>query len=407
MIQCFLNQTYPREKMEWIIVDDGTDKVEDIIKAANIPQITYIYLPKKVSLGEKRNITHKHATGSIIVYMDDDDYYPPERVSHAVETLQANPQALCAGSSEMYVYFKHINKMYQSGPFGPNHATAASFAFRKELLNETRYNDAAALAEEKVFLKDYTVPFAQLDPLKTILVFSHEQNSFDKKTLLAHGDNPVFKESNKTVPMFIRTRAEKPIMEFFLKDIDNLLKNYSPGNPENKPDVLKQLKEIAAERANMIQNQGNVPKIMIQRPGEPPAELSLEQIVQLLQQQQEHINQLTKTIQDQANTIEELTNKTPIIAKISGREAVGDRENSGERSSKEFPDKPTGLSQKNTADLDVSIAKISGREAVGDRENSGERSSKEFTEPPANLQPSISNIHRFSKTEPEVHVSIN
>ena len=361
MIQCFLNQTYPREKMEWIIVDDGTDKVEDIIKAANIPQITYINLPKKVSLGEKRNITHKYATGSIIVYMDDDDYYPPERVSHAVETLQANPQALCAGSSEMYVYFKHINKMYQSGPFGPNHATAASFAFRKELLNETRYNDAAALAEEKVFLKDYTVPFAQLDPLKTILVFSHEQNSFDKKTLLSHGQNPVFKESNKTVPMFIRNRFEKPIMEFFLKDIDNLLKNYSPGDPVHKPDVLKQLKEIEAERAQMMQNHGNVPKIMIQKPGEPPVELSLEQIVQLLQQQQDHINQLTRTIQEQATTIQELTNKTLVFP---GTSQVGP--------------------QPKMADLDVSIK-----------------------EPPANVQPSISNINRFSKTEPEVHVSIN
>ena len=47
--------------------------------------------------------------------------------------------------------------------------------------------------------------------------------------------------------MFIRTRAEKPIMEFFLKDIDNLLKNYSPGDPAHKPDVLKQLKEIVED----------------------------------------------------------------------------------------------------------------------------------------------------------------
>ena len=47
---------------------------------------------------------------SIILYMDDDDYYPPERISHAVEKLQKNPRALCAGSSELHIYFNHINE---------------------------------------------------------------------------------------------------------------------------------------------------------------------------------------------------------------------------------------------------------------------------------------------------------
>ena len=62
---------------------------------------------------------HTKTKGEFLVYMDDDDYYPPERVEHAVDVLQKNPRALCAGSSELYVYFKHIDQMYQSGPFGP------------------------------------------------------------------------------------------------------------------------------------------------------------------------------------------------------------------------------------------------------------------------------------------------
>ena len=39
--------------MEWIIVDDGTDKIEDLIKVANIPQIKYFPIKKKMKLGEK------------------------------------------------------------------------------------------------------------------------------------------------------------------------------------------------------------------------------------------------------------------------------------------------------------------------------------------------------------------
>ena len=41
-------------------------------------------------LGAKRNFMHDKCKGSIIVYMDDDDYYPPDRISHAVEKLTNN-----------------------------------------------------------------------------------------------------------------------------------------------------------------------------------------------------------------------------------------------------------------------------------------------------------------------------
>ena len=105
--------------------------------------------------------------------MDDDDYYPPERVNHAVNRLRSQPKALASGSSCMYIYFKHIDKIYQFGPYGPKHSTAGTFAIKKELLTQTKYDDDKDMAEEKGFLKNYTIPFVQLDPMKTILVFSH------------------------------------------------------------------------------------------------------------------------------------------------------------------------------------------------------------------------------------------
>ena len=49
---------------------------------------------------------HDNSKGDIIVYMDDDDYYPPDRVNHAVNRLRAVPRALAAGSSIVYIYFK-------------------------------------------------------------------------------------------------------------------------------------------------------------------------------------------------------------------------------------------------------------------------------------------------------------
>ena len=248
IIKCIESQTYSKKRIEWVIIDDGTDKIEDLV--FHLPYVKYIYYPEKMTLGKKRNIAHTKSKGSIIVYMDDDDYYPPERISHAVETLQANPSALCAGSSMMHIYFKHINQMYSFGPYGPNHATAATFAFRKELLTHTSYEETASLAEEKHFLKNYTIPFVQLDPFKTILVFSHIHNSLDKKTLLEPDKlNDFVKTSQVNVTDFIK---DPELVKFYVDNIDDLLEQYIQGRPENKPDVMKQLEIIKITREKMV-----------------------------------------------------------------------------------------------------------------------------------------------------------
>ena len=251
MIKCFNHQTYPKDRMEWIIIDDGTDKIEDML--VHIPQVKYFKYDTKLPLGKKRNIMHSKSKGDILVYMDDDDYYPPERVSHAVEMLQSHPLALCGGSSIMHIYFKHINQMFRFGPYGEKHATAATFAFKRELLSRTSYQEDACLAEEKHFLKDYTIPFVQFDTMKTILVFSHEHNSFDKKELLKQCvNNPFINATNITPADFIQ---DADILGFYLKDIDDLLKNYEPGDPSNKKDVLKQIDEMKKKREDQMNQQ--------------------------------------------------------------------------------------------------------------------------------------------------------
>jgi Glycosyl transferase family 2 len=313
MLECFRNQTYPKDRMEWIIIDDGTDPINDLIDAAKIPQIRYFREERKMALGEKRNYMHSKVKGTIVVYMDDDDYYPPERVTHAVDTLQANREALCAGASEIYVYFKHIHMMYQSGPYGPNHATAGTFAFRVELLKNHRYDDHAALAEEKNFLKDYTVPFVQLDPLKTILVFSHNHNTFDKKRLLENAHPQFFKPSQRTVDEFIRQPKEAVIKQFFMTDIDKALAEYAPGEPSMKPDVLKQIREIDEERKGLQQQQGGG-QIMINEPGKEPRPMTPQEILQAINGQTEEI----KALREKNGTLETMVaNLQKTISKLN------------------------------------------------------------------------------------------
>ena len=249
MIACFNHQIYPKDKLEWIIIDDGTDKIEDLV--VDIPQVKYYKYDEKMPLGKKRNLMHEKSSGEILVYMDDDDYYPPERVSHAVTMLQTHPKAICAGASEIYIYFKHITQMIQFGPYGPNHATAGTFAFKRELLKDHAYDNDASLAEEKAFLKNYTVPFVQLEPKKTILVFSHEHNTFDKKKLLEDRHPKLVRDSDRTIDEFIK---QPELKEFYMNEIEKLLVDYEPGRPEMKPDVLKQIDELTKSRKKMMED---------------------------------------------------------------------------------------------------------------------------------------------------------
>jgi len=211
LIENFKNQTYPMELMEWIVVDDGTDPVGDLFK--DVPNVKYFFQEEKMKLGRKRNYMHEKAKGDIIVYMDDDDYYPPDRVNHAVNRLRSKPGALCAGSSTLYIYFKHIQIIYQFGPYGPQHSTAGTFAFKKELLKQTSYDDEAEIAEEKQFLKNYSIPFVQLNPMKTILCFAHDHNTFDKRRLLINPHPDYVRKTNLKATVFIK---DKNMAKFYM-----------------------------------------------------------------------------------------------------------------------------------------------------------------------------------------------
>lgn len=251
-----LKQDYPLDKIEWIIVDDGTDKIGDLV--SHLPFVKYIQVDK-MPLGKKRNFMHDQCTfkndDDIIVYIDDDDYYPPQRVSHAVSKLTGS-SALCAGSSELFIWFNGLQKMYKFGPYGPNHSTAGTFAFKRALLKQTSYEDHAVIGEEKHFLKNYTIPFVQLEPLKTIIVFSHSHNTFDKKRLI-DTNSPVCKESALKVKKIIK---DQETYNFYTKEIDILLETYELGEIKYKPDVIEEIKR--RDNQQREPRQINVPELL-------------------------------------------------------------------------------------------------------------------------------------------------
>lgn len=184
-IKYYRRQTFPHEAMEWIILDDGTDCAEAIIldETFDLPNIRYIKSYKKEPIGAKRNRLNTEARAPIIVSWDDDDYYPPDRISHIVTAFKSNATLNVAGSSIMYFYFSDDNSIWKLGPFGPNHSSNGPLAYRASYAKKNKYDDNAQRTEEPHFLNNFTEPMIQLDPMKAILVMVHDTNTVNKDTI--------------------------------------------------------------------------------------------------------------------------------------------------------------------------------------------------------------------------------
>ncbi|MXV49662.1 glycosyltransferase [Pedobacter sp. HMF7647] len=97
-IRYFMRQEHPNKEL--IIVDDGSDSIEDLIP--NNENIKYIRLKKKVTLGEKLNIACNKAEGSIIANWDDDDWYAPRRLKYQVAELAKHQTQVCGINNLLY-----------------------------------------------------------------------------------------------------------------------------------------------------------------------------------------------------------------------------------------------------------------------------------------------------------------
>lgn len=205
LIKCIKEQSYPAERIEWLVFDDGTDRVRDLLEPhMKSMNIRYFTSDTKMNIGAKRNRLHKEARGEVIVVFDDDDYYPPQRISHAITRLrQAKTQLV--GSSRNHLFFTDDKSIWEVGPYAPNHGTFGTFAFTKKLAKETECDESVTFAEEVSFTKRYSIPLGQLDPMKTMLVLCHTENTFNKSKLRNEG-SPVVKRISVKINAVIKNK---------------------------------------------------------------------------------------------------------------------------------------------------------------------------------------------------------
>jgi glycosyltransferase involved in cell wall biosynthesis len=224
-IACFKAQDYPKDRMEWIILDDGTDKVGDLFAASGLTNVRYVEMPEgtKLPIGAKRNRMNEMAKGEIVVCWDDGDYYPPERVKKAVYKLRSVPgrKVEVVGSSLLYLYFTDRDEIWTIGPYAQNHCTNGTMAYWRSYFGPNRYDDTAEKSEERKFMQDWKTPVLQLKSEETMLVICHAHNTYDKRKMFEQ-KNPLLKKLTIKLKYLVRDKACREFYTELAKDYKEL-----------------------------------------------------------------------------------------------------------------------------------------------------------------------------------------
>ncbi len=176
---------YPKEKIEWIIVEDMTDDmtIEETVKGLLPPgdqRIKHILLEsgsEPYTIAMKRNIGVSNASHRYIVHVDDDDIYEEHTLLARVKLLlKYESQGIqCLGSTMIGTY-NIVNNTSSMASDGPISLSEASMAYTREFWDEKKFDDNCIRGEHKSFTegrlhKILDVPFAF-----TVIALIHKKN---------------------------------------------------------------------------------------------------------------------------------------------------------------------------------------------------------------------------------------
>lgn len=201
---CVLEQDYPLALLEWVVIDDsdpGQQADLGSVEQAGVA-LRYVRLSEPLPLGAKRNLCHQHATGELLVVMDDDDYYPPSRVPEAVKVLLAG-QGDVAGCPRMPLLLLPEGSHWLTPCFAANDATANTLAYRRSYVQAGhRFEPEAWQTEEVAFLNGFVTPLLPLDPARSLTCIGHGSNTVDKRLWIARNGERWFERLPADAPGF-------------------------------------------------------------------------------------------------------------------------------------------------------------------------------------------------------------
>jgi glycosyltransferase involved in cell wall biosynthesis len=204
LAECVAAQAYPAERLEWVVIDDsgpGPEPDLAVAQQAGI-RVKLVRLQEPQPIGAKRNLCHAHASGDLLVVMDDDDYYPPSRVPEAVAVLSAGEGdvALC---TRVPLLLLPEGSRWLSPSFHAMAATANTLAYSRAYLEQGHGFDPEAWeAEEPSFLEGSDRPPLPLDPAASLTCIGHGGNTVDKRLWIARNGAQRFEVLGPEAPGF-------------------------------------------------------------------------------------------------------------------------------------------------------------------------------------------------------------
>lgn len=167
---------YPRDKLEWIIVDDSDDgsRLTNILPKSKQVKYHKLVTTGRLSVGQKRNYGVENATHEYVVFMDDDDYYYPLSIYARIGLLLKYPQYDLVGVTNLDIY--DVVDDFSARINGP-HVSEASMAFRKSFWKERKFQDKFhTLGEGYPFIKDRRHRIVKMPSCFNIIALTHWDN---------------------------------------------------------------------------------------------------------------------------------------------------------------------------------------------------------------------------------------
>ncbi len=179
-VHCFLKFDYPKEKLEWIIVDDSDDGTTLKGVLPRDKRIKYVRKKtnRKIPISEKRNMCMKYASHDILVNMDDDDYYMPHSIKSRVKLLLTYPHINIVGCKAICCYDTIVKKFYLAG--SNKTLSEASMCFTRDFWKRKPFNEKLELGEGTLFLRGRKEECFGIPYNFVFFVLNHKGNITDK-----------------------------------------------------------------------------------------------------------------------------------------------------------------------------------------------------------------------------------
>jgi hypothetical protein len=181
---CYLLQSYPADKLEWVIVDDGDDPIEDTL--FGIPNVTYVKCPQGMTIAQKRNFALEKAMYDVFLMMDDDDVYPENSVLHRVAMMLKEPAKECAFCTtipcyDIVKYNSFMNVPPMTLPMSQR-ISEATLIFTRKFWEENKFDETVRIAEGDAFVSGREQMCRELSPQEVIVSLVHPKNSSSRKS---------------------------------------------------------------------------------------------------------------------------------------------------------------------------------------------------------------------------------